>query len=673
MGSIFGIISKKDPTTSDRLQAMSRSLAHRVHDRSWHWNDDRCALGTAIIHITQGAELEKKPEIGDTLSTHVISCDARIDNRDELIAQFDLSPNICCDSELILALYQTIGYNCLDYLLGAFAFAIYDRRDGSLFCARDHFGEKPFSYAFVDNQFVFASEPLGVVASGIVRAQINDSRVLSLLAMNPRDTTSTAYQGVARLQGSYALKLDETGLNIWRYWKPEVPKVPLSGSDDEIADCFITLLREAVYCRLRSSKPVGACLSGGLDSSTIVMLAREKVAEHSPIGHLFTFSATFPTVPGSDEEQWIKLVEDVDAPGLAPIEISRHRMDNLSPLTHTPALVEALDEPMLAPNLFQIWELASQAKMKGIGVLLGGHDGDTVVSHGFSLLTELVLQEEWDRFAIELDLLSNFLGNYEGSKKALLAQYAVPCVPYLKKIGAWARAFKTARILWSNYGVSSRSLLGAAAPDALKLLARKWRQAYGRRGLTQLSQSVQASARYLSSLPLPMESWRSSATEDHVRNIELPLIAESFEFFDRIGARIGIEQRHPFFDKRLVEFCLALPVRFKVREGWTRFILREATKGILPEPVRLRRDKSNLGHNLAVSLTGERDRLSTAFSTAPPAFSRFWSVTGLQRTVEKYMVNPNGTDAFVLQLAYSHAIWIENHGSLDRSFAEPIA
>lgn len=666
MGSIFGIFSKRNCITLDRLQAMSHSLAHRVHDRSWHWNDDRCALGTTIIHIAQGAELEKEPKIGDTFSTHIIACDARIDNREQLIERFNLSPNICCDSELILALYQSIGDKCLDHFLGAFAFAIYDQRDSSLFCARDHFGEKPFSYAFVDDEFAFASEPSGVVASGIVENQINDSRVLSLLAMNPRDTTSTVYRRVLRLQGSHALRVDGKGLKVWRYWKPEVPAVPLSGSDDEIADSFITLLREAVYCRLRSSKPVGSCLSGGLDSSTIVMLAREKMAEHSPIGHLFTFSATFPTVPGSDEEQWIKLVEDVDAPELSPIEVSRSRMDNLSPLTHTAALVEALDEPMLAPNLFQIWELASQAKLKGVGVLLGGHDGDTVVSHGFSLLTELVLKEEWQRFAIELDLLSNFLGNYEGSKKALLAQYVVPCVPHLWASGASLRAFKTAGILWSEYGVSASSLLGAAAPNSLKRLVRKWRQARGRIGLRQLSQSVQTSTRYLSLLPLPLESWRSSATEDHVRNIELPLIAESFEFFDRIGARIGIEQRHPFFDKRLVEFCLALPVRFKVREGWTRFILREATKGILPEPVRLRRDKSNLGHNLAVSLIGERDRLSAAFSTASPEFSRFWNIASLQRTVESYMIHPNGTDAFILQLAYSHSIWSKNHRGLDK-------
>ncbi|GGB75812.1 hypothetical protein GCM10010833_33810 [Blastomonas aquatica] len=322
---------------------------------------------------------------------------------------------------------------------------------------------------------------------------------------------------------------------------------------------------------------------------------------------------------------------------------------------------------MLAPNLFQIWELASQAKEKGMGVLLGGHDGDTVVSHGFSLLTELVLNEEWQRFAIELDLLSEFLGNYEGSKKALLAQYAVPCVPYLKKIGSPGRAFNTARILRSQYGVSARSLLGAAAPDSLKWLARKWRHAHGRSGLTQLSQRVQSSARYQSSLSLPLESWRPSAAEDHLRNIELPLIAESFEFFDRIGARIGIEQRHPFFDKRLVEFCLALPVHFKVRNGWTRFILREATRGVLPEPVRLRRDKSNLGFNLAVSLKGERDRLATAFSIAPPAFSRFWNVTRLQQTLKDYLRNPNGTDAFILQLAYSHAVWIGAHDTLDNS------
>lgn len=673
MGSIYGIISKQDYDTVDRAKAMARSLEHRVHDRSWFWNDDRCAIGTAILHVALGSELERSPDLGDLSSTHIIACDARIDNREYLVEKFGLPSTIRCDSELILALYQSVGDDCVNHLLGAFAFAIYDLSDGSLFCARDHFGEKPFSYAFADNLFAFASEPMGVVASGVVKPEVNDTRILSLLTMNPRETTSTVYRGVLRLQGSHALRLDRTGLRVWRYWKPQIPEVPLSGSDDEIVARFITLLREAVHCRLRSSKPVGALLSGGLDSSTIVMLAREKVAEYSPERHLSTFSATFPTVPGSDEEKWIELVEGADARELAPIVPFRHQMDNLSPLAHTASLAEALDEPMLAPNLFQIWELASQAKAKGMGVLLGGHDGDAVVSHGFSLLTELVLNEEWDRFAIELDSLSEFLGNYDSSKKALLAQYAVPCVLYLKNIGAPLRAFRTARILRTNFGVSARSLLGATAPGSLKWIVRKWSQPNGRSGLTQLTRTVRASNRFQSTLPLPLESWRTSAAEDHLRNIELPLIGESFEFFDRIGARIGIEQRHPFFDKRLVEFCLALPVHFKVRDGWTRFILREATRGILPEPVRLRRDKSNLGHALAVSLTDERDRLAAAFSTAPPAFSRFWDVESLQQTVGNYMRNPNSMDAFILQFAYSHAVWMEGQAYLDKSVGEAIS
>jgi asparagine synthase (glutamine-hydrolysing) len=275
------------------------------------------------------------------------------------------------------------------------------------------------------------------------------------------------------------------------------------------------------------------------------------------------------------------------------------------------------------------------------------------------MLTDLVLAEEWERFADELGMLSKFLGNYDGSRKALVGQYAVPSVKYLIKQGSPLRAWRTAKILHAQYGVSLKSLLGTIAPGSLKRAVRHWHLTQGRLGLVQLAKGARSATQYQRALPIASDAWSPSAAEDHIRGIELPLMAETFDYFDRIGARIGIEHRHPFFDKRLVEFCLALPLEHKVREGWTRVIMRESTKGILPEPIRLRSDKSNLGPNLAVSLVHDAEKLTVAFSSPPPGLSRYWDMQQLRETLERYRNRPNGMDAYALLLAYSHAMWLE--------------
>ena len=138
------------------------------------------------------------------------------------------------------------------------------------------------------------------------------------------------------------------------------------------------------------------------------------------------------------------------------------------------------------------------------------------------------------------------------------------------------------------------------------------------------------------------DNWRPTVGLDHLRQVAFPLIAESFEFFDRIGAATGVEHRHPFFDKELVEFCLSLPANSKVRDGWTRFVLRDAMRGVLPEAIRLRKDKSNLGHNLAVSFLKDRKRLMEYFAQPSASFEIYWDKGEVADAIERVEVDALG-------------------------------
>lgn len=659
MGTIFGIVHESEAVEPRDLTAMDQAMQHRLCDRSWIWSDGKAGLGSRLLDLAPEARRERPPSSTSDGDTMIIACDARLDDVEEIIAKFSLTPNPICDSEVILSLYKLFGKDCVDHLLGAFAFAIYDPAKGSLFCARDHFGEKPFCYALAGSALIFASEPTGVVAPDLMTMQPNKARIYALLALNPQDHCATIYEGVLRLPAGHTLSWDADGLNVDEYWQPRLPEELTTWSDAAIAARFRELLEIAVARRIRTDKSVGATLSGGLDSSAIVMLARKALAIHYPGKQLFSFSAVFPSVPDADEQQWIEIVEQASGSDLAPLECQQRRMDELSPLMHAADLVRCLDEPIIAPNLFHIYDLAKEAREKGVGIILGGHDGDTVVSHGLAILAEIALAEDWPRFSSELQALGDFLGGYEGARIALVKQYAMPAVPYLLAKG---KIFQAARIAWvlrSRYGIPASWIARACIPDWLMALKGRYAAGPSAGANPLLTRAVQQDEDYQRISARRPDNWRPTVGLDHLRQVAFPLIAESFEFFDRIGAATGVEHRHPFFDKELVEFCLSLPANSKIRDGWTRFVLRDAMRGVLPEAIRLRKDKSNLGHNLAVSLLKDREKLLKYFAQPSESFENYWDKGEVADAIERYFDSPSSKDAMLIQLAFSHKLWLE--------------
>ncbi len=655
MGSIFGTLRRDGaPAREADLTSLNEALAHRVANRAWLWVQGSCGLGARLLHIAPSAGLETAPD-AETIAPFVIACDARIDNAAALIERFRLGDGIVCDSQLILALYAQLGQACVEHLLGAFAFAIFDRANERLFCARDHFGEKPFSYAVTAERFAFASEPGALVAAGLAPSQIDDDRMADTLLRNPCDPTSTVYRHIRRLPPAHTLIVGKSDFAVARYWQATTANAP-NRDDADIARQFRAIFAEAVACRVQSSAPIGAFLSGGLDSSAVVMQARRELARIHPGEALSTFSAIFPDVPKSDEQSWIRIVEDTAGDELASLSPHHMRADIVGPVDYADDLVAALDEPVQTPNLYKIWALAALARESGVGVMLTGHDGDSVISHGLAWLTELAIAEDWDRLSSELTRVADFLDNYQWVKPAIVQSYVLPLLGQYRSRFQWAKMVRLASALRKRFGTSSREIAQAMAPSWLRRLRQRLR---GRPGAESVAvTSAFGSSRAFNRRKKQLVSdFAMSVRDSHLKGVNSPLLAESFELFDRIGSRFGIEMRHPFFDKRLVEFCVSLPPDQKIRNGWTRFVLRSALEGILPEPIRWRRDKSNLGHNFSVSLLKDVDVMKAAFRTTPAAFSAYWDGKALELLADGYRTTPKSSDAMTLHLAYTHALW----------------
>ena len=238
----------------------------------------------------------------------IITADARIDNRKELLEKLDIeNKEKISDSYFILKAYQKWDEKCPEKLLGDFVFVIWDKNNKKLFCARDHMGVKPFSYYLSDDLFLFASEIKALFAITNLPLKLNETYLSNYLTLINTDRSSTFYENISRLPASTSLTITSDSNNLNKYWKLNRNHKVRLNSDEEYVERFRDIFTEAVNCRLRSAFPVGSMLSGGLDSSFITCIAQNILKNENKM-RLKTFSAIFDTVPKSNERYYIEKV-----------------------------------------------------------------------------------------------------------------------------------------------------------------------------------------------------------------------------------------------------------------------------------------------------------------------------------------------------------------------------
>lgn len=609
------------------LDRMVSTLAHRGSDGAGLWCEGAIGLGHRLLWTTPESLHEKLPLV-DPIDGLVLTADARIDNREELIAAFGLTtrPRVeITDSELILAAYKRWGERCPEKLLGDFAFVLWDGQKQVLFCARDHFGVKPFYYHRSGQIFAFATEIKALFCLPEVPHRLNEVRVADYLVPMFGDKTSTFYEDILRLPPAHSMVVTQDRVRLWEYWTLDPAREVRLASDQEYAEAFRDIFGEAVRCRLRSNFPPGSLLSGGLDSSSITCVARDLLAEKDG-RPLLTFSAIFDEVSECDERSFIESV-------LAQGGFEPHYLhaDQLSPLTDLERMFWHEDEAFYAPNLFMHWGLFHAAREQGVRVLLDGFDGDTTVSHGTLYLTELARSGRWGALYREAKGLSR---NFRSSPWGILWRLGLKSVIPGPLHRAW------------------RALRGRAAPAWTANPTIK--PDFGRR--------IDLVARFAA-----LEEWRArpvaTEKEHHYRGLAWGLMPFMLEVADRAAAAFSLEPRYPFFDRRLAEFCLALPPDQKISRGWTRVILRRAMAGILPREVQWRGGKSDLGGNFRRGLlTVDRDLVEEAILHEPQAIAPYVDLDALRQAYTRCQTHPTNADTMIIWKAASLALWLRHTG-----------
>lgn len=599
------------PVERENLGRMVDILAHRGPDGADVWCEGCVGLGHRLLWTTHESLLEKLPLVDQT-GDLVLTADARIDNRDELICALNLNDRPAekiTDSQLILAAYEKWGQQCPEKLIGDFAFAIWDGRKRVLFCARDHMGVKPFYYYYQPGKFfAFASEIKGLLCLPEVPRKVNEAKVgiyLCQLIGFAQLKTDTFYQDILRLPPAHWMELSERRLEFQSYWDldAEAKKIQIQlKSDSEYVEAFRERFTKAIACRLRSAYPVVSTLSGGLDSSSVSCVARNLLRQQNPEAELLTVYADCG-VPSTDEKAFVNTV-------LAQGGFKHHIAPVRSPIGSAQTVTPWIDRPVQMPTPAIVLAFLQSVQQQGGRVLLTGHDGDTIVSHGQDYPNELIELGEWDYLKkIVAAQLNNGKDEHDTpidkQIESKLYEYALP---YLKEITKelnaknYIKAWQVLSQVSQRWEFSAKKIVYFLARSLYHNL--QFRSVY--RSFQNRYWSIWKSsnqyinadfARQISLGQLLQEEfdyqfgYLPSEYLNHYRGITSGNLLDGTEQIDGISATLAIEPRHPFLDKRLVELCLAVPAHLKFCNEFGRGVMRRAMKDILPEEVRRRGSK----------------------------------------------------------------------------------
>jgi asparagine synthase (glutamine-hydrolysing) len=632
MSGVIGLFRRDGrPVVEAECQAMADTLSHRGPDARRVLVMGEAGLGHTMLWTTPESLHEELPRV-DMESGLAITADARIDNRDELIATLGLGgpPAAISDSDLVLAAYRKWSYACPEQLAGDFAFAIWDSRRHELFCARDPMGVKCLYYFAGPSLFALGSEIKALCALAEIPRRLNELRVLDFLANIFADRSITFFKDIHRLPAASTLLVSRSGLAASTYWSPDPRKELKLRSEQEYSEAFGECFQRAVRDRTRSAYPVGAALSGGLDSSSIACLARDATAAQGP---LRTFSLIFPGLPpralkAIDEREYIQDV--LAAGGFEPHFV---RGDEISPMTELPLVHEHLDEAFFEGNLYLNWALYRAAAQADVRVFLDGLDGDTTVSHGFEYFADLVLGLRWWTLGRELRAMSANLGI--PAKRGFRDFCVKPLCP------TWVYT------AW-------RKLHGRPADAGVlsTFMATRFRE---RAGMDDRIRQLVPTQR----------SCTQNAREKHREMITFPLYAHALEVVDKASAAFRVEARYPFFDRRLIELCVSLPASMKFRHGWSRFVLRRAMRGVLPESVCWRPSKANLSPNFySQMLQRDRHLLEAVIMSDCEELEPYIDMSTIRRAYRDYDANPLGRDQEPINIfaAVNLALWLRSAG-----------
>ena len=556
MCGIAGIIQTNNDYNKEHLKRMTDVLSHRGPDGEGFWQNDpgNVLLGHRRLSILDLTEAAAQPF--HYLDRYTILHNGEIYNyielRDELKKK-GYSFRTQTDTEVLVAAYDHWKEDCVEQFDGMFAFAIWDEREKEFFAARDRFGEKPFHYIYDGNNkaFLFASEIKAFWLLGLGK-EFNKKMLFNFLTIgytdNPNQPDETFYENVKKLPAANFLKIklgSELLVEIEKYWDIDTETENKKITDEEAIDQFKELFTTSVKRRLRSDVPLGTSLSGGLDSSSIVATICQL---QTTTPKLQTFSAIFPGFEKNEEKYIDEIATHFSLQSFKTI------IDNNEITGLFKKIIQQQDEPFGSASTLPQYKVFQLAKQNNVKVLLDGQGAD--------------------------ETLAGYHKYYKWYWQEL----------FMKRKLVRSGELKKAKAMGVKESFGFRNIIAAFFPEfASVFLERQYLlNALKQEDLAKDFIHLQSKEAYYTTpaiLSLNGVLYFNTCTHG---------LEELLRYADRNSMAHGREVRLPFLSHELVEFLFSLPSNFKIRQGWTKWILRNAMTNTLPSTIVWRQDKIGL-------------------------------------------------------------------------------
>ncbi len=552
MCGIAGII-QVNPSSFHReqLAKMTAALAHRGPDAEHHWQNQsgNVLLGHRRLSIIDLTEAAAQPM--HYLDRYTIIHNGEIYNYQELKEELRKKGYVFrsqSDTEVIVAAYDQWKEECVEQLDGMFAFAIWDEKEKKLFAARDRFGEKPFYYYFDNGNFLFASEMKALWAAG-VKKELNLQMLFNFITIgytdNPERPEETFYNHIQKLPPATRLiyTFSNHELICEPYWDIDPGTINKKISDEEATERFREIFTLSVCRKLRSDVPVGTSLSGGLDSSSVAATVFENSSGN---WSQKVFTAIFPGFE-KDETTFAQQVA-------THFSLYHHSIPlSVTDLLNTwDKLCYYQEEPFASASVLAQYKVFELARQHNVTVLLDGQGAD--------------------------ELLAGYHKYYKWYWQEL----------FIKRKLIRSGELKAAKYNGVNEDFGIKNIIAALFPDIASVVLERQYLLHALRHEDLSREFVKMQSR---------EAYYSTPETYNLNgilyfNTRVHGLEELLRLADRNSMAHGREVRLPFLDHRLAEFIFSLPSHFKIRKGWTKWLLRESMKDKLPSAITWRKDKT---------------------------------------------------------------------------------
>ena len=559
MCGIAGIIERDQAGEVEvrRLAAMMKAIEHRGPDDSGTFVDGPIGLGhqrLSIIDLANG----QQPMCNEDGSVWIVF-NGEIYNHIELRAALEREHTFKTrsDTEVILHLYEDLAERCLDRLNGMFSFVIWDSRRKRLFAARDRVGIKPFYWTMLPDRFLFASEPKALFASGLLKPEADPIGLQHYLTFQFCLEDRTLFKNVRRLEPGHYLMYrphEDAHPTIARYWEVSY-EIDTHHTEAYFVDQLQALLRDSIRLRLRSDVPVGAHLSGGIDSSTIVSLAASQYS-----GQFHTFTGGFREGPQYDETRFASAVADFA--GTEHHEVWPTWRDFADWMPH---LIYMMDEPAAGPGLFPQYAVAKLAR-EHVKVVLGGQGGDEIFG-GYARYLIAYLEQ---------CLKGAIYGTQEEGQHVVTWDNIAPNLPLLQQYQPLMQKFWGQGLfddmdvryfrLISRLDASDEVIADGVYDDCPNSMFEQFQRVFNDPGT---------------------KSYFNKMTNFDTKTL-LPAL---LQVEDRTSMSVSLESRVPLLDHRIIELVTRMAPAVRFKGGDTKRVFRDAVKPLLPDVVYKRQDK----------------------------------------------------------------------------------